>query len=87
MEVSERWVRKLLLRMRKQGDRVVVHGLRGRPSNRKIPERVREQAVGLVQREYRDFGPTLASEYLAQRHGIAASSAATTAGSNWQGAA
>lgn len=73
MELSERWVRKLLLRMRKQGDRVVVHGLRGRPSNRKIPERVREQAVGLVEREYRDFGPTLASEYLAQRHGIAAS--------------
>jgi hypothetical protein len=73
MGVSERWVRKLLGRVRKQGDRVVVHGLRGRPGNRKIPERVREQAVGLVEREYRDFGPTLASEYLARRHGIAAS--------------
>jgi hypothetical protein len=29
--------------------------------------------VGLVKREYRDFGPTLASEYLAERHGIEAS--------------
>src|SRR3970282_652211 len=73
MEVSGRWVRKLLLRMKKQGDRVVVHGWRGRRGNRKIPEPVRAKAMGLVEREYRDFGPTLASEYLAERHGIAAS--------------
>ena len=37
--VSERWVRKLLARMRKQGDRAVVHRLRGRRSNRKIARR------------------------------------------------
>jgi len=73
MEVSERWVRKLLRRMKKEGDRVVVHGLRGRPGNRQIAEPVRARAVGLVKREYRDFGPTLASEYLAERHGIEAS--------------
>jgi predicted DNA-binding protein (UPF0251 family) len=73
MEVSERWVRELLRRMKKQGDRAVVHGLRGRPGNRKIAEAVKKKAVGLVKREYRDFGPTLASEYLAERHGIEAS--------------
>ena len=39
MEVSERWVRKLLRRMKKQGDAVVVHGLRGRASNRRIRRR------------------------------------------------
>ena len=60
--VSERWVRKLLARMRKEGDRAVVHRLRGRASNRRIPEAVREKAVALVKREYGDFGPTLASE-------------------------
>jgi transposase len=32
MGVSERWVRKMLRRMKKQGDAVVVHGLRGRSS-------------------------------------------------------
>ena len=32
--VSERWVRKLLATMVEKGDAVVVHGLRGRPSNR-----------------------------------------------------
>ena len=29
MKVSERWVRKLLQRKKREGDRVVVHGLRG----------------------------------------------------------
>jgi transposase len=71
--VSERWVRKLLARMRKQGDRAVVHRLRGRRSNRKIAEAERERAVKLVKEEYGDFGPTLASEYLRERHGLKAS--------------
>lgn len=68
--VSERWVRKLLGRMRKEGDRAVVHRLRGRSSNRKIGEAVREKAVRIVKREYGDFGPTLAAEYLAERHAL-----------------
>ena len=58
--VSERWVRKLLGRRRQEGDRAVVHGLRGRSSNRKIPAAVREKAVRLVKREYADCGPTQA---------------------------
>ncbi|MBI4463780.1 MAG: helix-turn-helix domain-containing protein [Acidobacteria bacterium] len=57
MGVSERWVRKLLARMRKEGDRAVIHRLRGRCSNRKISEPVGEKAVGLVRKEYGDFGP------------------------------
>jgi DNA-binding Lrp family transcriptional regulator len=73
MGVTERWVRKLLARMRKEGDRAVVHGLRGRRSNRKIPQAEQQRAVKLVEQEYRDFGPTLASEYLSERHGIAVS--------------
>src|SRR3990172_10810670 len=70
MGVTERWVRKLLARTRKEGDRAVGHRLRGRESNRKIAEPVREKIVALVKREYVDFGPTLAREYLAERHGI-----------------
>ena len=38
MGVSDRWVRKLLVRMKTEGDAVVVHGLRGRPSNRRIDD-------------------------------------------------
>src|SRR5260370_38211079 len=44
MGVSDRWVRTLLKRMNQQGDAVVVHGLRGRPSNRKLPAKIQRQA-------------------------------------------
>lgn len=71
--VTERWVRKLVKRWRKKGDRVVVHGLRGRPSNRKIAAATERQAMGIVKKEYTDFGPTLAAEYLEREHGIVVS--------------
>lgn len=71
MGVSPRWVRKLLRRMKREGDRVVVHGLRGRPSNRKLPEETRRQALAILKKpEWHDFGPTFASEQLAKRHNI-----------------
>src|SRR5215467_8779112 len=66
--VSTRWVRRLLKRLRQRGDRAVVHGLRGRASNHKTPEKKQRQIMGIVQREYADFGPTLACEYLVERH-------------------
>src|SRR5580704_19500166 len=65
MGVSERWVRKLLARMKRKKDGVVVHGLRGRGSNRRIPEATRRRALKIIGAEYPDFGPTLAAEYLA----------------------
>ena len=34
LDVSPRQVRRLLRRLREQGDAAVVHALRGRPSNR-----------------------------------------------------
>src|SRR4029077_16838382 len=70
MGVSERWVRQLLRRRKKEGDRVVVHRLRGRASNRKLPARTRSRVLRLIEREYRDFGPTLIGEYLESEHGI-----------------
>lgn len=71
MEISERWVRKLLQRMKTEGDRVVVHGLRGRPSNRRIQAEVRDQIVKILSEPvYAGYGPTLASERLQQKHQI-----------------
>jgi DNA-binding Lrp family transcriptional regulator len=70
MQVTERWVRKLLARMKRQKDRVVVHGLRGRVSNRRMARETQEKAVAIVRAEYRDFGPTLAAEYLEEKHHI-----------------
>ncbi len=71
MGVSERWVRKLLARMKTDGDAVVVHGLRGRLSNRRFDEQTQARAVEVLnQPEWHDFGPTFASEQLAKRHSI-----------------
>src|SRR5437899_177907 len=68
--VSDRWVRELLRRVKKEGDRGVVHRGRGRVSNRRLPESVRTKTLKLVQAKYRDFGPTLACEYLAKNHQV-----------------
>jgi transposase len=68
---SERHVRRLLQRLKSKGDRAVVHALRGRPSNRKLDEKTKQNALEILGREvYRGFGPTLAAEYLASHHDI-----------------
>lgn len=72
--LTERQVRRLLRKLKRQGDKAVIHGLRGQPSNRSRTEEERRQAVKiLAQPVYRGFGPTLASEYLASQHAVQAS--------------
>src|SRR5438094_1554626 len=66
MKLTARQVRRLLLRLREEGDRAVMHGLRGRPSNRKFAVSFERQVLARVRQRYADFGPTLAAEHLAQ---------------------
>ena len=68
--MSERGFRKLLRRFRLNSDGAVVHGLRGRRSNRRLSGETAAKAVAAVKRNYGDFGPTLASEYLSRDLGI-----------------
>ncbi len=71
MGVTPRWVRQLVQRMKKQGDAVVVHGLRGRSSNRRLSDQTRRQALTILKTpDWHDFGPTFAAEQLAKRHQI-----------------
>jgi transposase len=68
---SERHVRRLLKRLGRKGDSTLVHALRGRRSNRKLDEKIKEQALEILRRDvYRGFGPTLAAEYLDRKHDI-----------------
>lgn len=72
--LSIRQVQRLLEGLRQRGDKVVVHGLRGKPSNRRMEEQVEREAVKILSGPlYEGFGPTLAAEYLSQKHGIEAS--------------
>src|SRR3712207_4777712 len=71
LQVTVRHVKRMLKALGARGDRAVVHGLRGQESNRKIEAKVRQKAVKVLSAEvYRGFGPTLASEHLAKKHGI-----------------
>src|SRR5437870_812715 len=74
LKLSVRQLQRLLKAHKEQGDPAVVHALRGQPSNRKIEEKRQNRAQEILSREeYRGFGPTLASEYLAKRHQISVS--------------
>jgi len=63
---SVRQVRRIQRRLEAEGDRAVVHRLRGRPSNRRCDAAARRQALALYRERYGDFGPTLAAEKLAE---------------------
>ena len=67
--ITARQVRRLLYGLKKRGDPAVMHGLRGLPSNRRIPEEVKAQAIGILSEDtYRGFRPTLACEHLRDQH-------------------
>jgi hypothetical protein len=63
-------VRRLIARVRQEGNRGLVHRARGKPSNRRRSELVKAKVLTLYETRYGDFGPTLAAEKLAERHGI-----------------
>jgi len=68
--ISYRQTKRIVERVRKEGEQGIIHRLRGRRSNRKIPEEVRAKIMELYHGQYPDFGPTLASEKLSERDGI-----------------
>ena len=68
LALSTRQVQRLLQAYRSGGAGKLAHKARGRPSNNRIREDVRNQAMALVCEHYPDFGPTLAAEMLAERH-------------------
>jgi len=68
--LSTRQLRRIARRYQSQGAAGLVHLLRGRSSNRKLDASLVVRAQQLIGAHYRDFGPTLACEALAERHGM-----------------
>jgi hypothetical protein len=68
--LTTRQVRRLIQRVRAEGDAGLVHRSRGTPSNRQYRPALKARTLRLYAKYYRDFGPTLAAEKLAERHGI-----------------
>jgi transposase len=71
--LSVRQFRRIAQRVRAEGAKGLRHRGRGRPSNRRLPVRQPQRALRLYQTRYADFGPTLATEKLAERDGVTVS--------------
>jgi hypothetical protein len=70
MGVGRRQVFRLAKAYRQDGPQALVSRRRGQPSNRSYPDALRTEVIDLIRERYSDFGPTLASEKLAELHGI-----------------
>jgi transposase len=71
ISLTERQIRRIVKRIRQEGDEGIRHNSRGRPSKRKLP--FKERIVQLYRSTYPDFGPTLFTEKLTEREGITVS--------------
>lgn len=69
--LERRQVFRLLKAYRSEGATGLISKRRGRPSNRRKPEELRDKALAIIREQYWDFGPTLAAEKLREGHGIA----------------
>src|SRR6202166_5016482 len=66
LKVTDRHVRRMLIRIGERGDGGIVHRLCGRPSNRKLAACLEQKILARIRHRYADFGPTLAAEHLAK---------------------
>jgi transposase len=70
LNVSMRQAQRLLARYEDSGGAALIQKSRGRPAANMINTGIRDYVLELVRQNYRDFGPTLASEALLERHGV-----------------
>ncbi len=70
LKLSVRQVQRLVRLYRTDGATAFASSRRGRPANNRIDEETRCKALDLIRCHYSDFGPTLATEKLAERHHI-----------------
>jgi transposase len=64
LNLSDRHVRRLIKRVRKEGAEGITHRTRGKQSNRAIPKKIKDRVLRYCRGKYREFNPTFASEKL-----------------------
>lgn len=70
LRLSKRQLIRLVQRYREGGVSNVTHRNRGKTSPRKADDHKRREISCLIRSHYDDFGPTLITEQLSQRHGV-----------------
>ena len=64
LDLSDRQIRRIVDRIRTDGDPAIAHGNRGKESPFKFPAQYIDKIMGIVEKRYYDFGPTFAAEKL-----------------------
>jgi transposase len=62
ISLSKRQIRRIIKRIREEGDREIQHRSRGKESNSKLPKKLVEKIIELYRQKYKGFGPTFTSE-------------------------
>jgi hypothetical protein len=70
LSLSDRQIRRIIKKVRVEGDVGIIHESRGKPSNRRLPKKIKDKAIKFYREKLRGFGPTLASEKLSELEGI-----------------
>lgn len=70
LELSQRQIRRLVRRVRVEGERGVIHKARGKKNCRRFSEEFKAKVLGVYVRRYKGFGCSLACEKLAKHEWI-----------------
>ena len=64
LDLSSRQIGRLCNRVRLEGNKGIIHRLRGKPSNHFLDPTIVSDAIAIIKDNYHDFRPTLANEKL-----------------------
>ncbi|MDO8580982.1 MAG: ISNCY family transposase [Candidatus Omnitrophota bacterium] len=67
LRLSDRQVRRVVKRVREEGERGVIHRWRGKAGRHRIDEKIKQRIIETYRRVYKGFGPVLASEKMLER--------------------
>ena len=70
LNLTSRHIRRLKKKVDNNGIKTLIHGNRGKPGNRRMLDKEKKRIVALIKQKYPDFGPTLATEKLAELDNI-----------------
>jgi hypothetical protein len=70
LKLSVRHTKRLKFRVKEKGPSALIHANRGKPSNRRMPDKERQDIIKIIHKLYPDFKPGFATEKLEQVHNI-----------------
>jgi transposase len=70
LDLSDRQIRRLTVRVKAEGETGLIHRLRGRPCARRITEEIWQKVLELCRTVYNGFGPVFTCEKLLERDQI-----------------